>query len=89
MIVFTPISFVAFDLAKEQNLNFGDDITAALRKAKKKRWSAIEAKRIKEELELEKYLNKLISEDKERQLEKASSSNEKEKLDSEFVSWSS
>lgn len=58
----------AFELAKEQKLNFGDDIAAALRSAKKKRWNALEEKRIQEEIELETYLTRLIIEDKERQL---------------------
>jgi len=58
--------YAALDLAKEQNLNFGDDITAALRRAKRKRWNAIEEKRIQEEIELQSYLNRLILADKER-----------------------
>nr|7TB1_A Chain A, E3 ubiquitin-protein ligase CHIP [Homo sapiens]7TB1_B Chain B, E3 ubiquitin-protein ligase CHIP [Homo sapiens] len=32
----------AYSLAKEQRLNFGDDIPSALRIAKKKRWNSIE-----------------------------------------------
>lgn len=58
----------AHELAKDQKLNFGDDITAALRTAKRKRWNLIEEKRIEQEVELEKYLKKLILQDKERQL---------------------
>ncbi|VDH89038.1 E3 ubiquitin-protein ligase CHIP-like [Mytilus galloprovincialis] len=60
----------ANDLAKEQKLNFGDDIAGALRMAKKRRWNAIEEKRIKEEIELQSYINNLIIEDKKRKLEK-------------------
>ncbi|XP_005108643.1 E3 ubiquitin-protein ligase CHIP [Aplysia californica] len=59
----------AHELAKEQKLNFGDDITNALRVAKKRRWNVIEEKRIKQEIELQSYLNRLIKEDKERRLE--------------------
>ncbi|KAJ8319117.1 hypothetical protein KUTeg_004208 [Tegillarca granosa] len=59
----------AHDLAKEQKLVFGDDITSALRMAKKKRFNAIEEKRIQQEIELQSYLNKLIREDKARQEE--------------------
>lgn len=62
----------ANDLAKEQKLNFGDDIASALRMAKKKRWNAIEEKRIMEEIDLQTYLNNLIIEDKKRKLEKIS-----------------
>lgn len=56
----------AHDLAKEQKLNFGDDITGALRRAKRKRFTALEEKRIQQEIVLQSYLNKLIIEDKER-----------------------
>ncbi|RUS91015.1 hypothetical protein EGW08_001232 [Elysia chlorotica] len=56
----------AHDLAKEQKLNFGDDITSALRVAKKQRWSMIEEKRIQQEIALQTYINRLIKEDKER-----------------------
>lgn len=58
----------AHELAKEQKLNFGDDITNALRIAKKRRWNKIEEKRVKQEIELQSYLNRLIKEDKERQI---------------------
>lgn len=60
----------AYDLAKEQKLNFGDDITSALRIAKKQRWNMIEEKRIQQEIALQSYLNRLIKEDKERQIER-------------------
>ena len=56
----------AHELAKEQKLNFGDEITGTLRIAKKRRWASIEEKRIAEEIELQTYLNRLITEDKER-----------------------
>lgn len=59
----------ASDLAKEQKLNFGDDIASQLRLAKKKRWNILEEKRISQEIELQSYLNKLIREDKDRQIE--------------------
>ncbi|XP_054707169.1 E3 ubiquitin-protein ligase CHIP-like [Uloborus diversus] len=58
----------ASDLAKDQSRNFGDDIACQLRIAKKKRWTVQEDKRIDQEIELQTYLNKLILEDKERQL---------------------
>lgn len=57
----------AHSLAKEQKLNFGDDIASALRIAKKKRWNTIEEKRIQQEIELQTYLLRLINEEKNRQ----------------------
>uniref|UniRef100_A0A671Q1V4 E3 ubiquitin-protein ligase CHIP n=1 Tax=Sinocyclocheilus anshuiensis TaxID=1608454 RepID=A0A671Q1V4_9TELE len=57
----------AYNLAKEQRLNFGDDIPSALRIAKKKRWNSIEEKRISQENELHAYLSKLILAEKESQ----------------------
>ena len=59
----------ANDLAREQKLNFGDDIAVQLRIARKKRWNLQEEKRIHSEIELQTYLNKLILEDKERKTE--------------------
>lgn len=64
------IFLLAFDLAKEQKLNFGDDIASQLRTARKKRFSLMEERRIAQEIELHSYLNKLITEDKEAQLKK-------------------
>ncbi|XP_055388180.1 E3 ubiquitin-protein ligase CHIP [Condylostylus longicornis] len=60
----------AFDLAKEQKQNFGDDITAQLRLARKKRWNVLEEKRICQEIELQSYLNRLIKEDMENRIAK-------------------
>ncbi|XP_053493379.1 E3 ubiquitin-protein ligase CHIP isoform X3 [Ictalurus furcatus] len=59
----------AYNLAKEQRLNFGDDIPSALRYAKKKRWNSMEEKRISQENELHAYLTKLILAERERELE--------------------
>ncbi|KAJ7984518.1 hypothetical protein DPEC_G00355640 [Dallia pectoralis] len=59
----------AYDLAKEQRLNFGDDIPSALRIAKKKRWNSIEEKRINQENGLHAYLTKLILAEQERDVE--------------------
>uniref|UniRef100_A0A3Q3MTH7 E3 ubiquitin-protein ligase CHIP n=1 Tax=Mastacembelus armatus TaxID=205130 RepID=A0A3Q3MTH7_9TELE len=50
----------AYNLAKEQRLNFGDDIPSALRIAKKKRWNSMEDRRISQESELHSYLTGLI-----------------------------
>ncbi|XP_055922154.1 E3 ubiquitin-protein ligase CHIP [Eupeodes corollae] len=60
----------AYDLAKEQKQNFGDDITSQLRLARKKRWNVMEEKRICQEIELQSYLNRLIKEDMENRLAK-------------------
>lgn len=57
-------------MAKEQKLNFGDEIASQLRTAKKKRFSIQEEKRIAQEIELQSYLNRLINEDKENQIAK-------------------
>lgn len=59
----------ALDLAKDQKLNFGDDIASGLRQAKKKRWNLFEEKRILQEIELQVYLNKLMVEDCHRRIE--------------------
>uniref|UniRef100_U5ET79 E3 ubiquitin-protein ligase CHIP n=1 Tax=Corethrella appendiculata TaxID=1370023 RepID=U5ET79_9DIPT len=59
----------AHDLAKEQKLNFGDDIASQLRLARKKRWNLQEEKRICQEIELQTYLNKLIRNDMESRIE--------------------
>ncbi|VEN47900.1 unnamed protein product [Callosobruchus maculatus] len=64
------LPFPAVDLAKEQKLNFGDDIAAQLRSARKKRFSVQEEKRISQEIELHSYLNRLIEKDKESQIAK-------------------
>lgn len=51
-------------------MNFGDDIASQVRVARKKRWQLQEEKRIAQEIELQSYLNRLINEDMERQMEK-------------------
>uniref|UniRef100_A0ABM5EZQ5 RING-type E3 ubiquitin transferase n=1 Tax=Pogona vitticeps TaxID=103695 RepID=A0ABM5EZQ5_9SAUR len=71
----------AYNLAKEQRLNFGDDIPSALRIAKKKRWNNIEEKRINQENELHSYLTKLIMAEKERELEECQRAQEEENMD--------
>lgn len=58
----------AADLAKEQKLNFGDDVASQLRTARKKRFSIQEEKRIAQEIELQTYLNKLLNDDRETQI---------------------
>ncbi|KAH0631800.1 hypothetical protein JD844_019627 [Phrynosoma platyrhinos] len=71
----------AYNLAKEQRLNFGDDIPSALRIAKKKRWNNIEEKRINQENELHSYLTKLIMAEKERELDEYRRAQEDENME--------
>lgn len=59
---------VAVDLAKEQKLNYGDDITSVLRLAKKRRFQIREEQRISQDIELQTYLNQLIVDDAKRNL---------------------
>ncbi|EJW80364.1 hypothetical protein WUBG_08726, partial [Wuchereria bancrofti] len=58
----------ANDLARSQKLNFGDEITAQIRVAKKEIFRREEEKRIKQEIELQAYLNGLIDSDLARKL---------------------
>jgi len=58
----------ASELAKEQKLNYGDDIAVQLRIARKKRWNLQEDKRVQQEVELQSYLNQLILADCENKL---------------------
>ncbi|XP_069762318.1 E3 ubiquitin-protein ligase CHIP isoform X1 [Narcine bancroftii] len=71
----------AYNLAKEQRLNFGDDIPSALRIAKKKRWNSIEDKRIQQENDLHDYLTKLILSEKEREVEQCKQKLHEENMD--------
>lgn len=88
-------NFPASDLAKEQKLNFGDDIASQLRLARKKRFSVQEERRIAQEIELHSYLNRLIEKDREEQInniknEEADSSTSKpkiEEIESKCVSY--
>ncbi|CAN8002894.1 unnamed protein product [Ixodes hexagonus] len=59
----------ASDLAKDQKLNFGDDIASQLRSARKRRWQLQEEKRLQQEIELQTYLNQLIIRDKDRKVQ--------------------
>lgn len=56
-------------MAKEQKLNFGDDIAAQLRAARKKRFSIQEEKRIAQEIDLLTYLTRLVKSDKQTQID--------------------
>lgn len=55
-------------MAKEQKLNYGDDITSVLRQAKKRRFQIREEQRISQDIELQTYLNQLIVDDAKRNL---------------------
>ncbi|KAL7636022.1 UNVERIFIED_CONTAM: hypothetical protein RMT77_013840 [Armadillidium vulgare] len=65
----------AQDLAKEQKVNYGDDIAFLIRVARKKRFNVAEEKRISQEIELQSYLNRLLLEDKDRQIDKMRAEN--------------
>ncbi|XP_043274673.1 E3 ubiquitin-protein ligase CHIP [Venturia canescens] len=58
----------AVDLAKEQKLNCGDDMTSMLRQARKRRFQLREEQRVAQDIELQSYLNQLIIEDADRRL---------------------
>lgn len=59
----------ASDLAREQKLNFGDDIACQLRMARKRRWQLLEEKRLQQEIELQSYLNQLVLLDKQKRVQ--------------------
>ncbi|XP_031831768.1 STIP1 homology and U-box containing protein 1 [Nomia melanderi] len=58
----------AVDLAKEQKLNYGDEMTSILRQARKRCFQLREEQRIAQDIELQSYLNQLIVEDAERSI---------------------
>lgn len=60
----------AHELSKESHENYGDEITRTIRNAKRRRWNFLEEKRIKQEIELQTYINRLMLEDKQRQISK-------------------
>ena len=60
---------LAHEIAKDQRQNFGDDITAVLRLARKRKFMAAEEKCIVEENELLRYLRRLMESDVERLLD--------------------
>ena len=57
---------IAHKMAREQNLMFGDDIAALIRQAKKRRFLKQEAARAKHETELQQFLNRLLSDHRDR-----------------------
>lgn len=68
-LYYVHLTKLAQDLAKDQKSNFGDEIAYQSRIARKKKWNQLEDRRIREEIELQTYLNDLISKDKEYKLE--------------------
>ena len=56
----------------------GDEITRTIRNAKRRRWNYIDEKRVKQEIELQNYLNRLMLEDKQKQINKIRSNMTKE-----------
>nr|SVE74806.1 EOG090X0AJZ [Daphnia carinata] len=74
----------ARDLSMDQRLNFGDDITSQLRLAKKHHFTKQEEKRISQEIELQMYINRLIREDRDRQIELVSQGKEYSAVENEI-----
>lgn len=60
---------IAHELAKTNNLNFGDDITSQIRLVKRLKWNKVDADLDKREQELRDYLIDLIDKDKKRKLD--------------------
>jgi len=58
--------FSAFDLAKEQQLNFAGEVVKAMHLARKKKWMLVEEKRLQQEIELQTDLNILLAAEKDR-----------------------
>ncbi|VDM41996.1 unnamed protein product [Toxocara canis] len=69
----------ANELAMCQKLNFGDEITAQLRLAKREIFRRDEEKRITQEIQLQTYLNRLMDEDLERNLQRLRAAKEEAK----------
>lgn len=67
----------AVDLAKEQKLNYGDDLTSVLRQARKRRFQLKEEQRLAQEIDLQTYLNELIIKDADTRLKNLNDSNNK------------
>jgi len=63
----------AHELSKELNENYGDEITRTIRNVKRRRWNFIEESRVQQETELHKYLNRLMLDDKQKQISKVKS----------------
>ncbi|VDN36410.1 unnamed protein product [Gongylonema pulchrum] len=59
----------ANDLAQSQKLNYGDEITAQIRVAKREIFRREEEKRIEQEISLQTYLNSLIDNDLAKKLD--------------------
>lgn len=70
------------ELTKELKENYGDEITRTIRNVKRRRWIYLDEKRIKQEIELQTYLNRLMLEDKQKQISKIRSNDVKNENDS-------
>lgn len=60
----------ANDYALNQKLSYGDEITSLLRTARRERFRIEEEKRITQEIELQAYLNRLIDDDVDREVQR-------------------
>jgi STIP1 family protein 1 len=61
----------AHELSQELGEYYGDEITRSIRNTKRRRWNYLDDKRVKQEIELQEYLKRLMLEDKEREMEKS------------------
>uniref|UniRef100_A0AC34RJK2 U-box domain-containing protein n=1 Tax=Panagrolaimus sp. JU765 TaxID=591449 RepID=A0AC34RJK2_9BILA len=66
----------ANEYAANQKISFGDDITLMLRQARRERFRIEEDKRLNQEIELQSYLNRLIDDDLDKNLEKVTKESE-------------
>ena len=73
----------AYTLSNEQRRFYGDDIASALRFAKRKRFELMEEKRIRQEIDLQSYINNLITTDTNKLV--AQSQAEDEKMDVSYL----
>ena len=71
----------AHELTKEMHENYGDEITRTIRNAKRRRWNYLEEKRIKQEVELQTYLSRLMIEDKQKQIAKIVKENDQDEVE--------
>ena len=63
----------AHELSRERRESYGDEITRSIRNVKRRRWQWLEEGRQRQEVALQAYLNRLMAEDRQRQVAKVRS----------------
>lgn len=58
----------AHEAAQSQKLNYADEITGFIRQVRRDKFRLEEEKRVKQEIELQSYLNELIERDSDRRI---------------------